>query len=210
MKNLSEPANHDDCVHTGRFTSFIPGPEIEYEEIVCFEKDPIWGWVTVGFMFLPGYYFAYEVSKIVMQILEKKSFYGQILLFVCLFFPCLVLFPLLLVLVKLVCLINPGLEWKRLNARMTGIEGSYESAFQTILTLFIIFTRADRQPSIVQIASLVASFGMLTKTAIADYLSPKQPLKLKDELKATASLFYYSSSQMESSNCFHWQSSSLV
>ena len=63
-----------------------------------------------------------------------------------------------------------------------------ESAFQTILTLFIIFTRADRQPSSVQIASLIASFAMLTRTAIADFLSPKQPLKLKDELKATASL----------------------
>merc|ERR1719341_2363049 len=71
---------------------------------------------------------------------------------------------------------------------MTGLEGTWESAFQTILTLFIVFTRADRQPSGVQIASLIASLAMLTKTAIADYLSPKQPLELKDELKATATL----------------------
>ena len=74
VKNLSDPANHDGCVHTGRFTSFNPSPEIEYEEIVCFEQDPIWGWVTVGFMFLPGYYFACELAKITMEILCKKSF----------------------------------------------------------------------------------------------------------------------------------------
>ena len=29
---------------------------------------------------------------------------------------------------------------------------------------------------------------MLTRTAIADYLSPNQPMQLKDELKATANL----------------------
>ena len=43
VKNLSDPANHDDCVRTDRFTSFNPGPQIEYEEIVCFEQDPMWG-----------------------------------------------------------------------------------------------------------------------------------------------------------------------
>ena len=188
VKNLSEPANHDDCVHTGRYTSSNPGPEIEYEEIVCFEQDPIWGWVTVGFIFLPGYHFAFEVAKTIMEILGKKSFYALCLLYVCLIFPCLILFPPVLIVVKLVYLINPGPECKRVNTRITGMEGSWESAYQTILTLFIIFTRADRQPSSVQIASLIASFAMLTKTAIADYLSPKQPLKLKDELKATASL----------------------
>ena len=57
-----------------------------------------------------------------------------------------------------------------------------------ILTLFIIFTRADRVPSNIQIASLVASIVMITKTAIADFLSPQQPMKLEDELKATLGL----------------------
>ena len=99
VKNLSNPANHDACVHTFCLTRFNPDPEIEYEEIVCFEQDPIWGWVTVGFMFLPGYYFAFELAKISMEILGKKSFYGQCLLYVCLIFPSLILFPLLLVLV---------------------------------------------------------------------------------------------------------------
>ena len=180
VKNLSEPANHGNCVHITRFN-----PSPEYEEIVCFERDPFWGLATVCFIFFPGCHLA---EKVVRTILGKKSFFAQCLLYVCLMLPCLILFPLLLILVKLVCLVNPGPEWKSVNTRITGMEGSVESAYQTILTLFIIFSRADRQPSSVQIASLMASFAMLTKTAIADYLSPKQPLKLKDELKATASL----------------------
>ena len=188
VKNLSDPANHDDCVHTGRFTSFNPGPEIEYEEIVCFEQDPIWGWMTVVFIFLPGYITVLLVTDIIMEMQGKTSHTYRALLSSCMILPCVILFPLALILVKFVCLINPGSEWKRLNARITGLEGAWESACQSILTLFIIFTRADRQPSNVQIASLIASFAMLTKAAIADYLSPKQPMELKEELKATANL----------------------
>ena len=188
VKNLSEPENHDDCVHTGRFTSFNPGPKIDYEEIVCFEQDPMWGWATVALIFFPGLFSAYEVSRIIMDARGKRSYFCHLLLYACLAFPCLIIFPVVLIIVKVVCLINPGPEWKRTNTRITGIEGSWESKCQTILTLFIIFTRADRQPSSVQIASLVASLAMITKTSIAEYLSPKQPLKLKDELKATAIL----------------------
>ena len=188
VKNLSDPANHNDCVHTGRFTSFNPGPEIEYEEIVCFEEDPIWGWVTVLFMFFPAFLSADEVARIVMDVQGKRSYPRHLLLVLCLAFPCLIMFPLVFISVKVVCLINPGPQWKRLNVRITGLEGSWESAFQTVLTLFIIFTRADRQPSNVQIASVVASIAMVTKTSIADYLSPKQPLNLTEELKAAATL----------------------
>ena len=188
VKNLSDPVNHDDCIHTGRFTSFNPGPEIEYEEIVCFEQDPIWGWVTVVFIFLPGYITVFLVTDIIMEMRGKTSATYRTLLSFCLVLPCVILFPVALISVKVVCLVNPGSGWKRLNARLTGLEGAWESACQTILTLYIIFTRADRQPSSVQIASLVASFAMPTRTSIADYLSPKLPMELKDELKATATL----------------------
>ena len=188
VENLSDPANHGDCIHTGRFTIFNPGPEIEFEEIVCFEQDPIWGLVTLAIIFLPGYIAAAPVTDIIMEMLGKTSSTLRHFLIYCLMLPCGILFPLAFISVKVVCLVNPGSSWKRLNARMTGWEGAWESAFQTILTLSIVFTRADRQPSGVQIASLIASLAMLTKTAIADYLSPKQPLELKDELKATATL----------------------
>ena len=188
VKNLSDPANHNDCVHTGRFTSFNPAPEIEYEEIVCFEQDPKWGIATIVFILFPGIAFAGEVSQIIQDVRGKRSDEFYYLRFVCLAVPCLIIFPFVLISVKVVCLINPGPEWKRANARITGMEASCESAFQTVLTLFIIFTRADRQPSRVQIASLVASFVMITKASIAEHLSPKQPMELKEELKATATL----------------------
>ena len=189
VKNLSDPANHNGCIHTFRLTSFNPGPKIEYEEIVCFEQDPVWGWLTVGIMFLPGYFTVYPATDIILEMLDKKSSSKhRYLLSFCMICPCIALFPLVLVLIKLVCLLNPGPEWKRLNIRMTGFEGSWESSCQTILTLFIFFTRTDREPSSVQIASLVVSFTMITKTAIADHLSVKQPMELKDELRATATL----------------------
>ena len=169
VKNLSDAANHDD---TGCWTSFNPDPQ---EEIVCFEQDPIWGWVTVGFVFLPAVAFADQVAKLILDVQGKRSSLCCLLLSLSLLFPCLIIFPIVLISVKVVCLMNPGPEWKRLNARMTALESSRESFFQATLTLFIIFTRADRQPSTVQILSLVASIVMVTKAAITR-LPPSQPI----------------------------------
>ena len=143
VKNLSDPANHDGCVHTFRLTSFNPGPKIEYEEIVCFEQDQIWGWVTVAFIFLPGYFTVYPVTDMILEAHGKTSSSYRPLLSFCLVLPCMGLFPLALVLVKIVCLVNPGPEWKRLNLRLTGFEGSWESSCQTILTLFIFLAVQD-------------------------------------------------------------------
>ena len=182
VKNLSNLANHNDCVVT-----FNPDPEIEFQEIVCFEQDPIWGWVTVMFMIYPGFYLSIFVGRCIKDARGLSSFWDKLLLVAscCMAVPC---FLLVFTLVKVVRLINPGPEWKRVNTRMTGME-SFESTYQTILALFIIFTRADRHPSDMQLASLVASLAMITKTAIAEQLSLKQPMKLMDELKATATLF---------------------
>ena len=58
---------------------------------------------------------------------------------------------------------------------------------QLLLTLFIIFSRADRRPAWWQVASLVASMVLVTKTAIAHHLS-REGLSAKEELKKTASL----------------------
>ena len=189
VNNLSDPANHDNCVHTARYTIYNPDPEIEYEEIICFEQDPIWGWVTVSFMFLPGYCGVFLVTDIIMEILNKNSSCLRVFLSHLLAIPSAIIFPLVLIFVKFVCLFNPGTEWKRLNIRVTGLEGALESSFQAILSLFIIFTRADRQPSSVQIGSLVVSLVMITKTTIADYLSSRQPMQMKEELKLSATLF---------------------
>ena len=80
VTNLSDPANHENCVRTGFFTSLDPvlGPKVEYEEIVCFEKDLVWGWVTVALMFVPpGFMMAVDSA---WAIAEKKPWYLQICL----------------------------------------------------------------------------------------------------------------------------------
>ena len=64
VTNLSNPAFHEKCVHVGRYITFQPEEEIQYEEIECFETDVIWGGVTVLLIFLPGFFFAVDVSII--------------------------------------------------------------------------------------------------------------------------------------------------
>ena len=185
VTNLSDPAFHEKCVHVGRYTTFQPEEEIQYEEIECFETDVIWGGVTVLLIFLPGLYFAWDVSNIIAAVMENK---GAILpLFLLLFLPSMLCFPVVLILVKLVGLVNPGPEWKSTTVLLTGMEGELESSMQLLLTLFIIFSRADRRPAWWQVASLVASMVLVTKTAIAEHLR-FDGLSAKEELKKTALL----------------------
>ena len=185
VKNLSDPAFHENCVHIGRYTTFQPEEEIQYEEIECFETDVIWGGVTLLLIFLPGATFAKDVSRIISEVMQKEK--ARFPLFFLLLLPSMLCFPVVLFLVKLVGLVTPGSEWKRNIIWLTGMEGAWESSLQLLLTLFIIFSRADRRPAWWQVASLVASMVLVTKTAIADHLRNKQ-LSAKEELKKTAFL----------------------
>ena len=102
VKNLSDPAFHENCIHTGRFTTFHPEQELAYEEISCFEKDPIWGTVTVLLIFLPGVYFASELRGVIQEILglEKRC---------CRLLHWILLFPSFsLVISHLVSLLSPN------------------------------------------------------------------------------------------------------
>ena len=58
-------------MRTGFFTSLDPvlGPKVEYEEIVCFEKDLYWGWVTLGLMFVPpGFVMALDGARLIFEM----------------------------------------------------------------------------------------------------------------------------------------------
>ena len=201
VTNFSDPAFHQNCIHVGRFTTFHPEPEIAWEEISCFEKDPIWGAVTVILIFLPGLHFAVDVFYIISEAKAKGDSFGVILALL-LGIPSILLFPVFLLLVKLVGLINPGPEWKRNTVWITSMEGEWESSLQLLLTLFIIFTRADRRPAWWQVASLIASMVMVTKTSIASHLRAKE-LPTKEELKTTALLLtLFLSNAMEPSRSY--------
>ena len=73
VTNLSDPAFHENCVHVGRYTTFQPEEEIQYEEIECFETDVIWGGVTVLLIFLPGFPFAIDVSRIISEVMQNEK-----------------------------------------------------------------------------------------------------------------------------------------
>merc|ERR1712226_1048079 len=91
--------------------------EVDYEEVECFERDPIWGFMSLFFIF----------------------------------------FPFFVLTVKTIGLLNPGRNWKILARRCAFAEGVWESRFQLLLQLFIIFTRADRAPSLVQMLAMASS-----------------------------------------------------
>ena len=186
VTNLSDPAFHQNCIHVGRFTTFQPELEIAYEEISCFEKDPIWGAVTVIFIILPGTMVATHFGVIISEAAAKGDS-SSVFLSCFLLVTSLLLFPVFLIFVKLVGLINPGPEWKRTTIEITSIEGELESSMQLLLTLFIIFSRADRRPAWWQVASLIASIVMVTKTSIAQHLKGNN-LPLMEEVKTTALL----------------------
>ena len=91
---------------------------------------------------------------------------------------CLALpfFPIALICVKTIALFNPGPNWKILAQRFTVAEGLSESTCQFYLQLFIVFSRADRSPSSVQLLTLATSFLLLIKVRIDEVLMTQPPL----------------------------------
>ena len=75
--------------------------------------------------------------------------------------PLIPIFPLLLLLVKMVSVFHHGTEWKKLNDLLTFCEGQLESSLQVGLQFYILTLRADRVPSMIQILSLSASAMMV-------------------------------------------------
>jgi len=154
------------------------------------EGDTFWGWITLVIIFLPGLFFSVWIRKAF-----KINFCNpSVSCMCCLFHPLspfgFILFPFILIAVEIVGLFNPGPEWKRFTVKITSFEGDFESSLQMLLSLYIILARAETGvlPKWWQFAQIAASIVMITKTAIADYLLPNQPMSMKEELKATIKL----------------------
>ena len=166
-----------DCTHTGCFIAYTDeGPIIEYEVIECFETDPGWGYVTLACIFLPGLVGAGKLWNGcgVINILCLATFLCP-------------LSPLMLIGAKLVALVNPGEHWKKLTFRLTIVEGNFEARVQLLLQLYIIFSRADRQPSTIQLVTLATSLVMLVKTRTEEFLTDQPTdMTFTDRLKKAA------------------------
>ena len=167
-------ANKNACKYIGRFVIVAEnGSEsVEYYQYRCFEKDSVWGSMTLAFMFIPGLWGSFIWFGLAEQF--------NLCLFATLYILSLPLFPLVVIGTKLLGLINPGPEMKKLLAIVTSMEGKYESTMQFGLQLFIVMSRKDRMPSNLQWVTLLTSFLMLNKTGIESYLmydKPSQDIK---------------------------------
>ena len=138
----------------------------------CYEVDIIWGIITLLIVFLPG------VRQVAAFIYSKGAFkklgwFKKMALYVSMLFT----FPFQLIFVKFV---EPfgGPEWNKVGSLYSGLEAMWEGAPQLMLQLFIIFSRTDRQPSFIQLISLITSFASFM---IAH--RPKPDLTLKEKAK---------------------------
>ena len=182
-KQVVNQTDFGNCSHIGRYTSFAgPTPEIVYDDILCFEVDQIWGYATLGIILLPGLSFAresyLEARNQGCNLLASLGILGT-------FTICVPLFPLIVIVLKGVAMTRPGPEITKLCNEVVSIEGVWESTLQFLLNLFIVFTRADRSPSTVQIASMFTSFVLIVKTALTDFTRVKlsREAKLDEQVR---------------------------
>ena len=158
VPDLNHPSvNSSKCIHVGtHLRRDGNSSEVVYEEFECFERDPIWGYMSLVFILLPGL-----GGGLVWKGLTKCQEFGFSHL-------TLPIFPFFLLTVKTIGLFNPGKNWKILAGRCGTVEGNLESRFQFLLQLFIVFTRADRAPSTVQLGAMASSVVMLAISGLND------------------------------------------
>ena len=166
------------CTHVGTYLRRKADfSEVAYEEVECFEKDPIWGYMSLAFIFLPG------IGGV--SFWDGLTSLGGSICLSCLSLP---VFPLIVITVKTIGLFNPGPNWKILAGRCAALEGSFESRFQFLLQLFIVFTRADRAPSTVQLATMASSVIMIAISQLNDIRRRQKTLELGDDIQRAVSL----------------------
>ena len=181
-RNDSSIMNYD-CTWVGTTRSVNNDTESEIGvtyTFECLEKDVIWGWLTLGLVFIfPGLcqaIFLYAKSDFTKgKSCKLKSYISMLLILLIPFF------PLQVFIIKLLTLLSNGPEMKKIRNLMIYLEGAFESSFQFILQLYIIFTRADRQPSTTQLLSISTSILFMAKAHLeANFADkPDEPLSRK-------------------------------
>ena len=106
--------NDSQCTYVGPVDN-VTNDNSSSLKFVCFESDPIWGGVSLAFMYYSG------LATYVWWYYDR--FKG----FNCLTCLALPFFPIALICVKTIALFNPGPNWKILAERFAVAEGSYES-----------------------------------------------------------------------------------
>ena len=150
----------------------------------CFEKNPVYGWLTLSIVFcLPGLV-NFTLRKKIFTDDEKMFGLKKIAIQCCIILTLIMalpLFPLQIFLVKLLALLTGGTEMNKINNYMSLFESILESSFQLVVQLYIIFTNRNRQPSTTQILGLSGSIVFIVKSHLQQHFSetPNAPLKKK-------------------------------
>ena len=179
---------HFMCNITGRFTEIDQdgSEQVDYYRYQCFEKDPIWGFFTLAFMFVPG--LPGLLADKLWGGMREQDFIGKNK-YELLRILTIPLFPIIVIGTKTARLLNDGPEMKKLAARVVDREGRFESTLQFGLQLFIVLSRKDRLPSTLQWVTIATSFVMLNKAGLESYLMyDKKSKDLKAGVQKVAAL----------------------
>jgi len=162
----------------------------------CFEKDPIFGYVTLTCFFLPGFGFSFWTFISLSNFLRGTDYnFRQNVCFFLFFVPLSILsaisFPFQLLAVNIVSLINGGAQWTTLTAKYSIAESLYDASIQFCIQLFIVFSKGDREPSTIQYLAMSGSLLVLSVPRIEAWLLDQGgvTLPIKEKLLKMIVLF---------------------
>ena len=126
------------------------GIDYPLEGYECIETDKIWGVLTFFFTFTSGPIWSFNIFyHLWCSLIESnKDFYDRKRMWIFCFIPlaivCMVTFPLQLILISLVSVINDQEEWTKLTIKIGIAEGLYNAHYQFMLQLYIFCEKQDR------------------------------------------------------------------
>ena len=140
------------------------------EVFECFQEDRVYGALTLVILFMPGVFWSLNFGYKFVGYLKRKhpeTFRGAMmntLFFLPMGLLVMVTYPFQLLVVSILFCFNDQDSWALLTAKAELAEGFYNSHFQYLLGLYIIFNNVERLPSVVQ---LMIAFGSLSLLAIS-------------------------------------------
>ena len=177
VNDTSDPAVTNpnfSCKHIST-THHFTGDNATVYTFTCNERDPIWGSLSLAIIWIAGFYFAiFNGPKLgrnndscIVWLLQKLVF--------------MILYPFIMLSLKFAAIFTDDEEWKSASMILTGVEGNVEAYYQFVLQLFIIFSRADRQPTIIQFLSLASSLLSMSKAKIESMFSKTPDMSMQDQ-----------------------------
>ena len=144
--------------------------------VECFEKNPYFGWMTLGLNFLPGVCWSLPVLYRISTALRKRNpdFWQRKRMLFLFFLPFSLLravtFPLQLLVISFISCFHDQDQWALLTVKIGIAEGIFNAHFQFLLQIFIFFTSADRHPSTSQYLAAGGSLFTLAYSRVDSLL----------------------------------------